>query len=88
MNPNLLQLIISLIVQLGPLAVEEFLKVEAALNLTPDEKVNVANAIASAHSSNADTIAKISAWMAANGMVAQVVFVPVPVAGRPQGSQP
>jgi len=67
--------ITALILQLGPIALEFFIKIESLLNLGPDEKANIASAIASANSSNADTQAKIAAWMQANGFTTKVTFV-------------
>ena len=75
MNPILISSIASLIAQLGPLGLELFLKLETMLNLSPDEKANIANAIAAADSANAETIANVNAWMAANGFTAKTVFV-------------
>ena len=67
MNPQLIAEIVALIVQLGPLGVDLFVKLEGLLNLGPDEKQNIANAIAAANAADADTIARVSAWMSANG---------------------
>lgn len=77
MNPLLLSEIVSLILQLGPLAVDLFTKLEPLLNLGPDEKTNIANAIAAANSADSATIARVSAWMEANGFKPVVQFVPV-----------
>ena len=73
MTPQLIAEIVALILQLGPLAVDLFVKLEGLLNLTSDEKTNIANAIAAANTADADTIAKVTAWMAANGFKAQYV---------------
>lgn len=78
MNPTLITEIVALILQLGPLAVDLFTKLEPLLNLGPDEKANIANAIAASNSADADTIARVSAWMQANGFKPQVTFVAVP----------
>ena len=59
--------IVALIVQIGPLGVDLFLKLEGLLNLTSDEKTNIANAIAAANTADNDTIARVTAWMSANG---------------------
>jgi len=67
MNPQLIEEIVALIVQLGPLGMQLFLKLEGLLNLGPDEKQNIANAIAAANQADAETIAHVNAWMAANG---------------------
>lgn len=75
MNPQLVQEIVALVLQLGPLAVDLIHKVESLGNLGPDEKANIANAIAAANATNQDTINKVGAWMAANGFVAKVTFV-------------
>lgn len=69
MTPALLAQIVALIVQFGPLAVNKFLELDGIRNLGPEEKVNVANLIAAAHASNADTIATVEAWKQANGLV-------------------
>jgi len=76
MNPVLISEIVSLILQLGPLAMELFLKLEPMLNLGPDEKANIANAIAAANTADQDTLGKVSAWMVANGFKATFVAVP------------
>lgn len=68
MNATLLTQIIQLIVSLGPLAVQEFLKLEAVLNLGSDEKQNIANAIAAANSADQDTIDAVAAWKKANNI--------------------
>ena len=41
MNPQLIEEIVGLIVQLGPLAVDLFIKLEGLMNLGPDEKKNI-----------------------------------------------
>jgi hypothetical protein len=71
MNPQLLSEIVALIVQLGPLAVELIIKLEGLLNLGPDEKKNIANAIAASNAADQDTISRVAAWMKANGMQLQ-----------------
>jgi hypothetical protein len=76
MNPQLLEEIIALIVQLGPLAVDLFVKLEGLLNLTPDEKKNIANAIAASTAADVDTIARVTEWMTANGFKQSVTFAP------------
>lgn len=76
MNPQLIEEIVALIVQLGPLAVDLFVKLEGLLNLTPDEKKNIANAIAAANAADQDTVARVAAWMAANGFQQSVTFAP------------
>ena len=70
LTAGLVEEIVALIVQLGPLAVDLFLKLEGLLNLTPDEKQNIANAIAAANQADAQTIRKVTAWMQANGFTA------------------
>jgi len=67
--------ITALILQLGPVALEFFIKIESLLNLGPDDKANIANALAAANTSNQDTLNKIGAWMSSNGFKAQVTFV-------------
>jgi len=74
-NPQLIQEIIALIVQGGPLAFQLFLKLESYLNLGADVKANIANAIAAANAADQDTINRVGAWMAANGFKAQVTFI-------------
>ena len=81
MNPQLMEEIIALIVQLGPLAVDLFVKLEGLLNLTLDEKKNIANAIAASNTADQDTIARVTAWMKANGFQQSVSF-------EPAGAQP
>lgn len=73
MSPVLIASIASLIAQLGPLGLQLFTSLEGLLNLTADEKTNVANAITSANQADQDTINAVATWMAANGMVAQFV---------------
>ena len=80
MNPQLLEEIVALVVQLGPLAVDLFVKLEGLLNLTPDEKKNIANAIAASNAADQDTIARVSAWMKANGFQQSVTFESAPAA--------
>jgi len=78
LNPQLIQEIAALVLQLGPLAVDLIVKLEGLLNLGPDEKANIANAIASAEKADQDTITRVADWMAANGYVLndQGIFVP------------
>lgn len=76
MNPALISEIVALILQLGPLAVDLFTKLEPMLNLGSDVKQNIANAIAASNTADQDTINKVGAWMNANGFRAQVTFVP------------
>jgi L-cysteine desulfidase len=66
-NPQLLEEIVALIVQLGPLAIDLIVKLEGLLNLGPDEKKNIANAIAASNAADQQTVARVTAWMAANG---------------------
>lgn len=69
MTPALLMQIVAFVVQLGPVVLADFLKLEGILTLGPDEKQNVANAIASAASADADTIALVDAWKNEHGIV-------------------
>lgn len=78
MTPQLIEEIVALIVQLGPLGVELFVKLEGLLNLGPDEKANIANAIAASNAADADTITRAAAWLKANGI--QPSFEPPPPA--------
>lgn len=68
MTPQFIEELVSLIVQIGPLGVSLFLKLENLLNLGPDEKQNIANAIAASNGADADTIARAAAWLKANGI--------------------
>ncbi len=70
--------IANLIVQLGPLGLQLFLALEQRMNLTSDEKTNIANAIAASNQADADTISNVSIWMKANGF--KTTFVSDPVA--------
>lgn len=70
--------IAQLIAELGPIALQFFLAIESRLNLGPDEKQNIANAIAAANAADQDVINRVGAWMAANGFEAQVQFVAKP----------
>jgi L-cysteine desulfidase len=79
MTPQLIEEIVALIVQLGPLAVDLFVKLEGLLNLGPDEKKNIANAIAAAQTADQDTINRVADWMKANGFQQSVTFAAVPV---------
>jgi hypothetical protein len=74
MTPQLIEEIVALIVQLGPLAVDLFVKLEGLLNLGPDEKKNIANAIAASNAADEDTLARVAAWMKANGFQQSVTF--------------
>jgi hypothetical protein len=76
MTPQLIEEIVALIVQLGPLGVDLFVKLEGLLNLTSDEKKNIANAIAAANAADQDTITRVSAWMQANGFQQSTTFAP------------
>lgn len=76
MNPQLIEEIVGLIVQLGPLAVDLFVKLEGLLNIGPDEKQNIANAIAASNAADQDTINRVAAWMKANGFQQSVTFAP------------
>ena len=75
MNPQLLEEILALVLQIGPLGVDLFMKLESLLNLSADQKQNVANAIASANAADQDVINRVGTWMQANGFKAQVQFV-------------
>lgn len=66
--------IIALITQIGPLGFKLFLALEARLSLTPDEKLNIANALAAADTADQDTVNHVAAWMLANGFKANVTF--------------
>ena len=77
-TPQFTEELVALIVQAGPLGVQIFVKLENLLNLGPDEKQNIANAIAASNAADADTIAHAAAWMKANGF--QPTFVALPPA--------
>jgi len=79
-TPQLIEEIVALIVQLGPLGVDLFVKLEGLLNLGPDEKKNIANAIASAQAADQETITRVTDWMKVNGFQQSVTFAAVPVA--------
>lgn len=66
MNVNLITQIVGLLVSLGPLAVKGFLQLESVLNLSSDEKANIAAAIAASDKADDETIAHAAAWLAAN----------------------
>lgn len=76
MNPALIEAIATLIAEIGPLGMQLFLKLEGLLNLGPDEKTNIANAIAAANAADADVVNAVAQWMAANGFKPVVTFVP------------
>lgn len=76
MTPALIAAIAELIATLGPLGLKLFLTLESQLNLGPDEKTNVANAIAAANAASDDTIAAVADWMKANGFRVEMKFVP------------
>ncbi len=78
MNPQLIEEIVALVVQLGPLAVDLFVKLEGLMNLGPDEKKNIANAIAAAQAADQDTVNRVTAWMKANGFQQSVTFAAAP----------
>lgn len=66
MNPLLIQEIVGLLISLGPLAVKEFLQLESILNLSSDEKANIAAAIAASDKADDETITHAAMWLAAN----------------------
>ena len=68
--------IAALIAELGPVALQFFLAIESRLNLGPDEKQNIANAVAAANAADQDVINRVGTWMAANGFKATIQFVP------------
>lgn len=74
MNPQLIVEIAALIAQIGPLGMQLFLKLEGSLNLTADEKTNIANAIAAANAADDEVIGLVAAWAQKTGMV--VTFAP------------
>ena len=58
--------IIAAILQGGPLVLEFWLKIESLVNLGPDEKTNIANAIASSDAADDEMKARSQAWLDAN----------------------
>ena len=66
MNPQLIEEIAALVLQLGPLAVDLIVKLETTMNLGPDDKANIAKAITASDEADNDTIARVNAWLAAN----------------------
>lgn len=76
MTPITVAALIQALLAGGPVLIDFFIKIESLLNLTPDDKQNIANAIAAANTTDQDTINKVGAWMAAHGFVAQVKFIP------------
>ncbi len=76
--------IAALLIQLGPVALQFFLAIESRLNLGPDEKQNIANAIAASNASDADTLARVSVWMTANGFKATFVAIGPAIPATPQ----
>ena len=60
--------IIELILSLGPQAANLFFQIESLLNLSGDEKQQVANALAAANTADAATIASATAWLQANNL--------------------
>ena len=88
MTPQLIEEIVALIVQLGPLAVDLFVKLEGLLNLGPDEKKNIANAIAAAQAADQDTINRVADWMKANGFQQSVTFAPAAPPAVPDTPKP
>jgi len=66
MNEQTIADIANLIAQIGPQAIELVIKLEALLNLGPDEKQNIANAVAASNAADQDTIARAKAWAAAH----------------------
>lgn len=60
--------IIELILSLGPQAANLFFQIEGLLNLGPDEKQNIATALAASNTADAATISSASAWLKANGL--------------------
>lgn len=68
--------IIELILSLGPQAANLFFQIESLLDLTGDEKQQIATAIAASNTADAATIANATAWLKANNL-------PVPAAPAP-----
>lgn len=66
MNANLIEEIAALIVEGGQLAFSLYLKLEPLLNLGPDEKQNIANAIAASNKADAETIGRAKQWLVDN----------------------
>ena len=58
--------IIAAILQGGPLVLDFWFKIEHLVNLGPDEKTNIANAIAASDASDDEGKARAQAWLLAN----------------------
>lgn len=59
--------IIMLLTQLGPLGLQVYNSIEARLNLSADEKQNIADGIAAANLADDAAIAGANGWLATNG---------------------
>jgi hypothetical protein len=66
MDPKEIEEIAALIVAGGQLAFQLFVKLEPRLNIGPDEKLNIANAIAASNGADQDTIDRAAVWLAAH----------------------
>lgn len=80
MTPLLIGEIAQLIAAGGPIAMQLFLKLDGSLNLTPDEKTNIANAIAAANKNDQEVHSLVAGWAAKNGLVMQFALPPAPPA--------
>jgi hypothetical protein len=59
---ELINEIVALILSGGAVVMDFYLKIEPLLNLGPDEKQNIANAVAASNAADEDTIAFVKAW--------------------------
>lgn len=59
--------IVQLLLTLGPQAVDLWFKIENLINLGPDEKQNIANALAAADAADEATKTAATSWLVTNG---------------------
>lgn len=67
MDPKFIESLIQLILLGGSTAVDLYVKLEPLLHLGPDEKANIAKAIASSDKADEDSKKTVRDWMAARG---------------------
>lgn len=58
--------IVALILQGGPVALDFFIKIRTLLSLSPDEHMNIVNAVAASNAADDATISAANAWLVAN----------------------
>lgn len=66
--------ITALIAQIGPLGLNLFLLIQSHLNLGPDTKLNIANAIAASNQADNNTKNAVAQWMVSEGFTATMTF--------------